>query len=132
MSVMSITPFTYRVSKTLRITSANSNFQLSRAPWPDPVNRIYRIKQLVISNPSGAAAQVVIWDQDLSNSTPVARGSAGGALINVGVAASGASGTYSAAEKFDEGQLPDVFFQGGIAVQANQINVAIAAELEVA
>lgn len=123
-------PFTWRDTYSVTVTSANSTFQLARMPWADPVNKMGRLKKVAISNLDGAGVTVHMWDQDQSNSTPTTRGSAGTALVVLGVAGAGASGVGAATVLFGEKDLPATAFNGGISLQATRINVQISAEIE--
>ena len=123
-------PFTWRETYSVVVTSANSNFQLARMPWADPINKIGRLKKVTISNLDGAGATVHMWDQDLSSSTPTTRGSAGTALVVLGAGGAGASGVGATTVAWGEKDLPSTPFLGGMALQATRINVAISAEVE--
>lgn len=122
-------PFSYIVTKNKIITSAASDFMITRAPWPSPVNKLYRLRKAVVST-SGAVggATVILWDQDLSSATPATRGSAGAALVTISTAAN-LSGTSSTT--YDENSLPREFFQAGITARTTSINTAVSLELEV-
>jgi hypothetical protein len=118
----------YTETYTLNVLSGSTNYQLMRAPWPSPVNKKVQILQCVITPTVGTAVgtSVAIWDQDLSNSTPPTRGSAGGALLTLGAAGSAASGTATVSTIFSEHQLPEQTFLAGIALQSTTVNVNIA------
>jgi hypothetical protein len=123
-------PFTWRDSYNVRVTSANATFQLARMPWADPINKYGRLKKVVLTNLDGAGATVHMWDQDQSSSTPATRGSAGTALVVLGVGAGAASGVGATTAVFGEKDLPAEPFQGGISLQATRINVHVSAEIE--
>ena len=123
-------PFSWRKPKSARITSANSTFQLTRVPWADPVNKRARIVSLNVANLNGVSTTLHLWDSDESSATPVKRGSAGAALIVVGVPAAVASGVGAGELVIGEGDLTKEVFNGGIAMQATQINVQVSAEIE--
>lgn len=130
-----IWPFSALVPKGTRVTSANSNFQLTIAPWmAEPFGKTVALNDVKISNFNGAAGAVHFWDQDGTNSgAPASRGSAGGALITVGFAASGASGV-SASEttaSVDESTLPAKEFRAGIMMQCTVLNVQVSANIRV-
>lgn len=122
-------PFCFPDEYNVRITSANSNFQVARAPWPDPVNKYFVLKTVHVTNLDGAATAVHLWDQDLSNTTPATAGSAGTALVVLEGAASAASGVAGATTRYEN--LPPRKFFAGIAAQASRINVHIAVEVDV-
>ena len=124
-----IPPFAYRETYTLRVTSANSSFQLARAPWADPVNRYFELAKVYVSNLDGAACAVHMWDQDLSSTTPATTGSAGTALVVLEGGASAASGTAALTSKYED--PPAQKFFAGIAVQATRINVSLTVEVDV-
>lgn len=122
-------PFTYTLTKKVTGTSANLNFQLTRVPWADPFNLTYHLKEIHITNPDGAAGQVLLWDQDLSNTTPASRGSASvdGAVYVAGVAASGSSGTGLTAVITLANPLK---FDAGIAMQVSKLNMTVVGILD--
>lgn len=66
--------FGFSKAETVVVTSANTATQLMRIPWPDPYNMKARIKKILVSNVDVSGAQLLIWDADLSNSTPLTRG----------------------------------------------------------
>lgn len=123
-------PFTWEDTYNVRVTSANTTFQLLRAPWADPVNKKIRLKKVAITNLDGAAGTVHMWDQDQSSSTPTTRGSAGTALVVLGIGAAGASGLGGSTTVFGEKDLPAEEFLGGVSVQATRINVQISAQVQ--
>jgi hypothetical protein len=103
--------------------SGSAGTMITRAPWPAPANKYYVIRKLIVSNTTavtsgGAALSLAIWDQDLSNTTPVARGSGLLPLITVPLAgnASGGAGSLSAMTVLGQDQLPPEYFQAGITV----------------
>lgn len=122
--------FGQRIPHTVRVTSANLDFQLMRASWAAPYQLRARIKKLVVSNRNGVAGAIFIWDDDLSSTTPPIRGSAAAPLITIGVAASPASGVSASNTVLDEDDLPNEEFDSGIALQGTQINMAVMAEVE--
>jgi hypothetical protein len=117
----------------VNVTSASSNFQLARAPWPSPVNKKLQLLQITMSPTAGTASgsQVVFWDQDLSNSTPPTRGSAGGAMLILGCTASANSGATTVTTVFSEHQTPEMQFNAGCAIQSSTLNNSIAAVFKV-
>lgn len=124
-------PLGVRLSATTRpIQTADFNVQFLVAPWPTDFGKKLRLKKLNVSNPDGAAGKVRIWDEDLSSTTPPAAGSASGALYELGVAASPASGLSAAMEFVDETELPNLEFQAGIAVQVTRVNMIVSGECE--
>ena len=127
--VSEMEPFGMPERYEVRITSANSNFQVARSPWPSPVKKYLIVKAVHISNFDGAAGSVHFWDQDLSNSTPPTAGSAGSALVVLGTSASAASGVACTTDKYEN--IPPKKFYAGIAAQATRINVHIAVEVDV-
>ena len=122
-------PFTWEDTYNVRVTSANTTFQLARMPWADPVNKKGRLKKVAITNLDGAGVTVHMWDQDQSSSTPATRGSAGTALVVLGVTGAAASGLGGTTTVFGEKDLPAEEFLGGISLQATRINVAISATI---
>jgi hypothetical protein len=142
-----VEPLSYRQTRGIWLTSANSNFQLVRAPWPAPSNKKLQIEKLVITNTNGAPALVHLWDQDLSNTTTVGRGSGsiGGSLLAYGVG--GAAGTTTTASGTvqvssasgvggttllvnDTSQTAE-YFGAGIAAMSTAINVFLSVEYDV-
>lgn len=124
---------TFTEEYTLNVLSANTSMQLARAPWPSPVNKKMQMMQINVSPQAGASigTQVVIWDQDLSNSTPPTRGSAGGALLVIGAVGSAASGTATVTTVLSETQTVEQQFIAGVALQATTVNVNIAASFKI-
>jgi hypothetical protein len=133
MSFADRIPFSYRVVKTKKITSAGVDTLLTRAPWQAPINKYYRIIKVVITNYNGSAGTLSLWDQDLSSTTPATRGSAGAALVNLscpGPAASGAG--ISNTVTFGSDALPNERFEAGITAQmSNSLNTFVMLELSV-
>jgi hypothetical protein len=123
-------PFTWSDTYNVRVTSANSTFQLARMPWADPVNRVGILRKVAVTNLDGTAAVVHMWDQDQSSTTPTTAGSAGTALVVLGVGAAGASGTSATTAVYGEKDLPARAFLGGISLQCSKINVDVAATIE--
>ena len=128
-------PFGYTVPKNVRITSANSNFQLTIAPWmAEPFGKTLIIEDIEIANLNGGAGTLHLWDQDLTNSgAPSPRGSAGTALISIGFAAANASGVGASQTNvsFNDGSLEAREFRAGIAMQASVLNVQVMANIRI-
>lgn len=120
-----IEPFTYFESYSKKATSASSNFQLCRMPWPSPTSKPGRLVEVAITNTMGVAGILQIWDQDLSNTTPPTRGSAGDGIYTLEIAASAASGVAAKTTLYAIDQLPDHEFVGGIAFQSNVIDATL-------
>lgn len=107
-------------------TSANADRQLMRASWP--INMYAELESIRITNSVGSGGQVILWDQDLSNTTPTSRGSAGGYLAIFGVNAAGASAVASTTVEYGgAGHAPNPIFYAGIALQASLLNGHISA-----
>ena len=141
-------PFSYITTKFRTITSGQTDFMITRAPWPAPANRYYIVRKIDVQSPgndnvaSGNAA--VFWDQDLSSATPASRGSGGGPLLvatihptiinNVsGAPSATASGAFIGANEATPSGLdtqPRIPFYAGITCRA-PINTTIQLELEV-
>jgi len=123
----------YTEDYTLNILSANTSYQLARAPWPSPINKKMQLLQINVTPTvgTGLGSQVVIWDQDLSNSTPPTRGSAGGAILTIGATGSAVSGTATATTALSEIQTVEHTFIAGVAMQATTVNVNVAATLKI-
>lgn len=120
-------PFSYFETYELTVTSASADRQIMRAPWP--IDMYAELISVSVSNPLASAGQVVMWDQDLSNSTPTTRGSAGQALavFSIGGAAfSGQSSTGTISSP------PQTRFYGGIACQASIVNMGLAVTVRLA
>lgn len=110
---------------------------IARAPWPAPVGKYFVLRKLVATgltaNISGALLNV--WDQDLSNTTPIGRGSAGGPLMTVpfvGIV----SGLSPSMTVLDIDACPQQMFQAGLTVAlgtASTIsgNLVVNAEMDV-
>jgi hypothetical protein len=139
-------PFNYVISKQGVITSGATDFMISRAPWPSPVNKYYLLRKVHVNSSatSGlgfAGGTFTMWDQDLSSATPTKRGSGGAPLftctigtetmaaVTSGQPAIGVSGN-SVATDLHITQIPRIPFYAGITVQA-PIGTQYALELEV-
>jgi len=105
--------------------AASIGFMITRAPWQAPVNKYYVIRKLVVSQMSsvnsGLPLSLAIWDADLSNTTPVARGSSASPLISIplsfGISGGTVAGTFAQPSNLvmiGQDQMPPEFFQAGI------------------
>lgn len=100
---------------------------VARAPWPSPVNKYFILRKLVVTAAPGFAATsggfMGVWDQDLSNTTPIARGSGGGPLFTVPLnpvfMGSGNGTTAPSMTVLDIDACPQEIFQAGVCVQSN-------------
>ena len=107
-------------------TSGNADRQLMRAPWP--IGMYAELEAITVTGQIATGGQVILWDQDLSNTTPTTRGSAGGALAIFGVTAAGSSGVASTTVQYGAaGHQPNPKFFAGIACQASILNAHISA-----
>lgn len=97
---------------------------ITRAPWQTGSNKYYVINKLIVTNTTTAfgsgALSLAIWDQDLSNTGPVARGSSLGPLLTVPISST-VSGSVQGTSLnqmtvLGHDQLPAEYFQGGITV----------------
>lgn len=115
-------------------TSAALTFMIARAPWASPVNKKFQLVSLVATNSATGAenqGEVILWDQDLSNSTPPTAGSAGAALVRLGVNASAASGVGAVTNVLSTNECPPREFIGAITGQSSLINVHLAITVKV-
>lgn len=128
-----VEPLSYRQVYHVWITSANTNFQLARSPWPTPSNKKLQIEKILVTNMNGGATTVHIWDQDLSNTTTVGRGSGsiGGSLLSVGAGAANSSGVGGTTITIPDNDCPAEYFGAGIAVMSTQINTFVSAEVDI-
>ena len=122
--------FSFKKGYSIPIPSGSSNVQLVRMPWQTPVQKPGIITKVLISNPVGTAGTLSLWDQDLSNTTPPTRGSAGQAVLSFGFSASGASGVAQATTSYTREQIPEIQFVGGIASQSTLPGGIVAIEVE--
>lgn len=107
-------------SFTTKVTSANTDTQIFKAPWL--AYRRYIINKLIITN-EGAATVVKFYDKDLSNVTPVVRGdSVNAPLLEFNV---GANTTLF----LDERTAPKEFFQAGMVANSSIANQVITVEI---
>lgn len=122
-----------RRADSVTVTSVNTAFQVVRIPWSDPQNRKAKIRKLMITNNQATAAILQFWDADLSSSTPATRGTGtlAGALLTIGIAASGTSGVTGTTAVYGEADLPAIEFEAGVACTSSTFNTNIAIELEV-
>lgn len=113
--------------------SAASNFMIARAPWASPVNKKFQLVSLAATTRAGSGLQseIILWDQDLSNTTPPTAGSAGGALIRFGAAANAASGAGAVTTVLAHDVCPPREFIGAITGQSSIINVHLAVTVKV-
>lgn len=125
-------PFAMPVVKHGQNFSGTAGTMITRAPWQSPVNKYYVIRKIMVANASSALSggattslTLNLWDQDLSNTTPVARGSGVLPLITVPLngSVSGAAAT-NPLTVLGETQLPFEYFQAGITA-CTTINGAI-------
>jgi hypothetical protein len=113
-------PFSMPVVKHAQNFSGTAGTMITRVPWQAPVNKAYYIRKLVVSNTTavtsgGATVNLVLWDVDLSNTSPVARGS--GLLPLITVPLNGPVSGVNAVQGpivIQQDGLPQEFFQGGI------------------
>jgi hypothetical protein len=129
-----IYPYTYVEEYNLVPTSANADRQLARAPWP--LGMYFELLAVRITSQADVSGgQVVMWDQDLSNTTPTTRGSAGGsqvAIFGTNATSTGASGVSATTIAFGgPSGGPTPRFYGGIALQATRLNTHISAEVRI-
>ena len=122
------------VEKHTTLGSVSGGFMITRAPWPAPSNKYYVLRKVLISNASAVSSGSVFgfWDQDLSNTTPVGRGSGAAPLVQIPITAALSGITGGAFVSQD--QCPPVFFQAGVCVNsvpANASGVSISLELDV-
>lgn len=120
--------FGVRITASLLVPTANTNTQLMLVNWKK--GRKVKLKKVIISNRSANRGRVVIWDQDLSDSSVPATGSATAPLLELGVDAVATAGIGSATAKYAEYELPSIEFQAGIALQVSEANMFIAVEVE--
>lgn len=119
------------------ISGGSTGYMITRAPWQTGSNKYYVIEKLIITNgavaASGLPTTLNIWDQDLSNTGPVARGSSAGPLISLPIpmqtnlSGIGSANTAPAAITIGRDALPQEYFQGGITVigwQGGAINIS--------
>lgn len=110
---------------SLLVISGGSAFQVCVAPYPK--NMCLELVSARISNLNGAAAQCVIWDQDLSGaSTVTSVGSAGNgrAYFGVGAGLSGVAVTTAEFGAAGDGVNPK--FYAGVVAQTSVPSMHIA------
>lgn len=128
-----ISPYSYRVHKQTLLQSAMA-IQVSRTPWASVWGIRWEIKKVILANNQTTQMDLRAWDQDLTNSSPLSRGSSGGPLLIFHVAASATSGVYIT-NTYDQGVIPVAYFGSGVTVQPSgpaTINGHVAMELEAA
>ena len=125
--------FSTRKAETAIGTSAATATQLLRIPWADPYNMKARLKKLQITNTVSGNCSVYFWDADLSNTTPVTRGTGTitNALLHIGIAASPIASGGGTTVTYSEDQLPALEFEAGIAFAATNINTQVSGEFEI-
>ena len=118
-------PFAMTVVKHGSVGVTNSGVMITRAPWPAPTNKYYVLRKIIATQTTATGASggsLAIWDQDLSNTSPVARGSAGGPLLTIpvtpllGASTSGAGvvGGSATMTVLDLNACPREYFQAGV------------------
>lgn len=114
-------------------TSAASDFMVARAPWASPVGKKFQLVSVVATNrnQNGLSSRVILWDQDLSNSTPPTAGSAGAALVELGVTAGGTSGGGGVTTSLSNDICEPQEFIGAITGQSSLLNVHLAVTVKV-
>lgn len=132
-------PFSMTVVKHTGNFSGGAGTMMTRAPWQAPVNKYYIIRKLVVANVTTASSGLALglWDQDLSNTTPVARGSSASPLLMIPLTTPSTTGFTSTIISRD--QMPAEYFQAGItmatyasgAVVSQTSGIFVSAELEV-
>jgi hypothetical protein len=100
--------------------------QLIRGAWP--INQKIEITKIIVTNNSGLPGFLQVWDQDLSNTTPVGFGSATGPLLTIPYGATTTSGLIPVQTVLSEAQLPALTFECGIAIQANGLGTGVVFE----
>jgi len=101
--------------------ATNSGVMIARAPWPAPVNKYFVLRKVVATQTNFTSGGfMAIWDQDLSNTTPVGRGSGSGPLLQVPLAplSSGTPGGPTMTI-LDIDACPQQYFQAGVVVSTN-------------
>lgn len=112
------------VNQTNSVTAGTATM-IARAPWPQPVGKYFVLRKLVATiNPGAGAVSgglLSVWDQDLSNTTPISRGSAGGPLFTVPLIpaqlSSGNGVTAPSMTILDIDACPQQIFQAGLTIQ---------------
>lgn len=118
-------PYTYTKTYQTTPTSAGADRQLMRASWP--IGMWAELESITITSQIASGGQVVLWDQDLSNTTPTSRGSAGGALAIFGAPAGAVSAVSATTTQFGGDGRPKPKAYAGFAFQATQLNLHISA-----
>ena len=135
-------PFSMPVVKHgQNISGGSTGTMITRAPWQTGSAKYYVINKLIINNASsvvnsGAPLNLAIWDADLSNTGPAARGSSLGPLISLPIpfnvsGLGGGSGVVGISPGTPQvtiighDQLPNEYFQGGITVTGVQGGAAL-------
>ena len=115
-------------------SSVSGTTMVSRAPWPAPVGKYFVLRKLVVSYNAStlvSGAAIGVWDQDLSNTTPIGRGSGGGPLITVPLVPSWVSGTTMASMTvLDIDACPQESFYAGLTVGTVATNSGISISFE--
>jgi hypothetical protein len=129
-STTAVKPYEWYEDAQLYVTSANTSLQLYRAPWPS--GRYVEIVGARISNVgAGSGGHVIMWDQDLSNSTPTSVGSAALPRAVFGYGAATASGVAASTIEYGRDGTPSPPFFGGIALQTTSTNVHVDLRLKI-
>lgn len=97
-----------------------------RGAWP--IEQKIEITKLIVTNLSGLPGALAIWDQDLSNTTPVGFGSSTGPLLTVPYGTVAGSGLVAVQTILSETQLPALVFECGIAIQSPGLGTQVVFE----
>ena len=129
-STTALKPYEWYEDAQIYVTSANTSLQLYRAPWPS--GSYVEIVGARISNIGAASGgHVLMWDQDISNTTPTPVGSAALPRAVFAYGAAAASGVAASTVEYGRDGTPNPPFFGGIALQASTLNVHIDVRLKI-
>lgn len=129
-STTGLKPYEWFEDAQLYVTSASTSLQLYRAPWPS--GRYVEIVGARISNIGAASGgHVVMWDQDLSNTTPTSVGSAALPRAVFGYGAATVSGVAATTIEYGRDGTPTPAFFGGIALQTTTLNIHVNLKLRI-
>jgi hypothetical protein len=121
-----------RETYTAIVTTTNDT-QVCKAPWMNSKNGTLRLKKLIITNThASATATVTFWDQDLDSATPGSYGSNAAGLLTLQVPGITSTTTLTPNPLvLGENECPNIQFIAGIAVDTDNNNLHITAEVEI-
>lgn len=115
-----------RVQNSVANIASGTAAQLIRGAWP--INQKIEINKIIVTNLSGLPGTLLVWDQDLSNTSAVGFGSSTAPLLTIPYGTVAGSGLVAVQTILSEAQLPFLEFEAGIAIQSPNLGTHVAFE----